>query len=165
MSAAIVNDCRWAWCRLTFPDGDALLNHVRQATPVRRRDIPLLTRTEEGLGESLRLSDIMRDPSVFEYWYCLAFFLSLRVNELLFVRWYFVPTTSSVDFFTIPTSIKSSVTSKVHGWRTPTQPTIAHWQCKPNPNICFTQFTSCITKFTTNSRVTLIQLTRPTSAV
>jgi len=65
---AIVNGCRWAWCRLTFPDGDALLNHVihehvRRAIPVRRRDIPFLTRTEEGLGESLGLSDVMRDPS------------------------------------------------------------------------------------------------------
>src|SRR6266498_3054639 len=65
---AIVHGCRWSWCRLTFPDGDALLvhvirDHVRHTIPVRRRDIPLLKRTEEGLGESLRLSDVMRDPS------------------------------------------------------------------------------------------------------
>jgi hypothetical protein len=30
---------------------------------VRRKDIPMLKRAEEGLGESLKMSDIMHDPS------------------------------------------------------------------------------------------------------
>lgn len=63
-----VYSCRWAWCRLNFSDNDVLgrhvvLEHVRRAIPVRRKDLPMLRRAEEGLGESLKLSDIMRNPS------------------------------------------------------------------------------------------------------
>jgi hypothetical protein len=63
-----VYGCRWAWCRLNFSDNDGLRNHVvfehvRRAIPVRRKDILMLRRAEEGLGDSLKISDIMRDPS------------------------------------------------------------------------------------------------------
>ena len=63
-----VYGCRWAWCRLNFADNDTLWNHVvfehvRRAIPVRRKEILMLRRTEEGLGDSLKISDIMRDPS------------------------------------------------------------------------------------------------------
>lgn len=40
-----------------------VLEHVRRAIPVRRKDVPMLRRAEEGLGESFKLSDIMRNPS------------------------------------------------------------------------------------------------------
>lgn len=65
---AMVYNCKWSWCRLSFSDCNALTHHVifehvRRATPVRRRDILMLRRTEEGLGESIKLSDIMHDPS------------------------------------------------------------------------------------------------------
>ena len=68
MSDEVLYGCRWAWCRLSFADDDALRNHVvfehvRRAIPVRRKDISMLTRAEEGLGDSLKVSDIMRDPS------------------------------------------------------------------------------------------------------
>jgi len=48
--------CRWAWCRLTFSDNVALVHHVlhdhaRRAIPVRRRDITMIKRMEEGKGE------------------------------------------------------------------------------------------------------------------
>lgn len=63
-----VHCCKWSWCRLNFSDCDALVHHVvfehvRRASPVRRKDIALLKRTEEGLGESIKLSDIMHNPS------------------------------------------------------------------------------------------------------
>ncbi|KAF8165538.1 hypothetical protein B0H34DRAFT_689499 [Crassisporium funariophilum] len=57
--------CRWAWCRLTFST-NAELNkhviheHVHRAVPVRLQDIPMIRRAEEGMGESLRLSDLLR---------------------------------------------------------------------------------------------------------
>lgn len=53
-----IHHCHWDWCRLTFST-DALLidhvicEHVRTAQPVRRRDLPMLRRAEEGLGDSL----------------------------------------------------------------------------------------------------------------
>jgi hypothetical protein len=53
--------CRWDWCRLTFPTNALLVDHVihehvRSAQPVRRRDLPMLRRVEEGVGESLRFT-------------------------------------------------------------------------------------------------------------
>ncbi|KAF9534706.1 hypothetical protein CPB83DRAFT_210791 [Crepidotus variabilis] len=62
------HDCRWDFCRLTFLNRDLLYNHIlaehiRRAIPVRRRDIPLHIRAEEGLGQSLQISDLMRDSS------------------------------------------------------------------------------------------------------
>jgi hypothetical protein len=61
-SPAHIHNCRWDWCRLTFPTNALLIDHVihthvRKAEPVRRRDLPMLMRTEEGLGDSLRFSD------------------------------------------------------------------------------------------------------------
>jgi len=61
---ARVYGCKWEWCRLSFLDQAALnehvvLEHVRRAIPVRRRDIPIMRRVEEGAGESLKISDLM----------------------------------------------------------------------------------------------------------
>jgi hypothetical protein len=56
--------CRWAWCRQTFPDNVGLnehvvSDHVRRAIPVRRRDISMIKRAEEGKGESFKISELM----------------------------------------------------------------------------------------------------------
>lgn len=56
-----IHSCRWDWCRLTFSSNVLLVHHVvhehvHKAQPVRRHDVPLLRRAEEGLGESWRLS-------------------------------------------------------------------------------------------------------------
>jgi hypothetical protein len=53
-----IHSCRWAWCRLTFAINAELVHHVihdhvRQAPPVLRKDIPMLKRAEEGIGESM----------------------------------------------------------------------------------------------------------------
>ena len=58
--------CKWAWCRLTFPDNTRLIqhvvhDHVRRAIPVRRRDISMIKRAEEGKGESFKISELMVD--------------------------------------------------------------------------------------------------------
>lgn len=58
--------CRWAWCRLTFSDNAGLVHHVlhdhlRRAIPVRRRDISMIKRAEEGKGESFKISELMVD--------------------------------------------------------------------------------------------------------
>ena len=58
--------CKWAWCRLTFSDNAGLVrhvlhDHVRRATPVRRRDISMIKRAEEGKGESFKISELMVD--------------------------------------------------------------------------------------------------------
>jgi hypothetical protein len=58
--------CRWAWCRLTFSDNVGLVHHVlhdhvRHAIPVRRRDISMIKRVEEGKGESFKVSELMVD--------------------------------------------------------------------------------------------------------
>uniref|UniRef100_A0A8H8CJV3 C2H2-type domain-containing protein n=1 Tax=Psilocybe cubensis TaxID=181762 RepID=A0A8H8CJV3_PSICU len=56
--------CKWGWCRSTFSNGAELAHHVihqhaRCAIPVRRRDLSLIRRAEEGIGESLRFSNIL----------------------------------------------------------------------------------------------------------
>ena len=53
-----IHSCRWAWCRLTFAINAELVHHVihdhvRQAVPVMRKEIPMLKRAEEGIGESM----------------------------------------------------------------------------------------------------------------
>src|ERR1700733_6792699 len=53
-----MHHCHWDWCRLTFPTNQLLIDHViyehvRKAQPVRRRDLPMLRRAEEGFGDSL----------------------------------------------------------------------------------------------------------------
>ena len=58
--------CGWAWCRCTFSDNAALVHHVVhdhvfRAIPVRRRDISMIKRAEEGKGESLKISELMGD--------------------------------------------------------------------------------------------------------
>ncbi|KAK7061907.1 hypothetical protein R3P38DRAFT_2832236, partial [Favolaschia claudopus] len=49
--------CRWNWCRNTFSNVVDLLEHVRdhvnQTEPCLVKDIPLLIRAEDGVGESL----------------------------------------------------------------------------------------------------------------
>ena len=59
-------NCKWAWCRSTFSNNAELAHHVihdhvRRAIPVRRRDISMIQRAEEGKGESLRISELMVD--------------------------------------------------------------------------------------------------------
>lgn len=61
VSSPRLHPCRWEWCRLTFPTNALLINHVlvehvRKAQPVRRKDLPMLRRVEEGSGESLHFS-------------------------------------------------------------------------------------------------------------
>lgn len=56
-----INACRWSWCRLTFLTNAELIHHVINdhvytAIPIRRMDIPILKRAEEGIGESLSLT-------------------------------------------------------------------------------------------------------------
>lgn len=56
--------CRWEWCRESFDASEKLIEHVirehvNKAIPVRRRDIPLIRRAEEGTSESLGLSKFM----------------------------------------------------------------------------------------------------------
>ncbi|RDB22544.1 hypothetical protein Hypma_010019 [Hypsizygus marmoreus] len=64
-----IHACRWAWCRLAFFSNTELVqhvihDHVHNAVPVKRKDIPMLRRAEEGLGESLSLSGFgMSHPS------------------------------------------------------------------------------------------------------
>ena len=53
-----VHSCRWAWCRLTFSINAELVHHVihdhvRQTIPVMLKDISMLKRAEEGIGESM----------------------------------------------------------------------------------------------------------------
>ena len=54
------HNCRWAWCHSTFSNNAGLVHHVIQehvlrAIPVKRRDICMIRRAEEGKGESLEL--------------------------------------------------------------------------------------------------------------
>jgi hypothetical protein len=64
-----MHECRWGWCRLTFPI-DAQLSehviheHVRRAEPVRLGDLTALRRVDDGVGESLALSGAMSSGSV-----------------------------------------------------------------------------------------------------
>ncbi|KAF8897695.1 hypothetical protein BD779DRAFT_1796320 [Infundibulicybe gibba] len=62
-STSRAHDCRWAWCRLSFADNAALIrhvieDHVRNARSVPRKDIPVIRRAEEGIGESLSLTGV-----------------------------------------------------------------------------------------------------------
>ncbi|TFK22336.1 hypothetical protein FA15DRAFT_671629 [Coprinopsis marcescibilis] len=50
--------CRWGWCPHSFANDSDLTHHViaehvRKAKPVRRGELPLILRAEQGLGESL----------------------------------------------------------------------------------------------------------------
>ena len=50
---ATLSACRWDWCTQTFPDQSALrdhveLEHIGQAIPVKRKDVPLLRCVEDG---------------------------------------------------------------------------------------------------------------------
>ncbi|KIM46387.1 hypothetical protein M413DRAFT_441479 [Hebeloma cylindrosporum] len=59
-----IYSCKWAWCRSVFEEHPSLVHHVvhdhaRRSIPVRRRDIPMIRRVEEGSGESLKISYMM----------------------------------------------------------------------------------------------------------
>ncbi|EDR12316.1 uncharacterized protein LACBIDRAFT_311605 [Laccaria bicolor S238N-H82] len=59
-----LNSCRWSWCSSTFPSSQDLIHHIlnqhiRNAVPVKRADLPMLQRAEEGVGDSLSLSGMM----------------------------------------------------------------------------------------------------------
>ncbi|KAF9481810.1 hypothetical protein BDN70DRAFT_802642, partial [Pholiota conissans] len=64
-SSGHVYSCKWAWCRLTFSDNALLVQHVihehaRRSIPVRRRDIAIVRRIEEGSGDSLHMSSLVK---------------------------------------------------------------------------------------------------------
>lgn len=64
LSSFQLNICRWSWCSSTFPSSQDLVHHVldqhiRNAIPVKRADLPMLQRVEEGVGDSLSLSGMM----------------------------------------------------------------------------------------------------------
>ncbi|KAF8969449.1 hypothetical protein BDZ97DRAFT_1795694 [Flammula alnicola] len=66
LSSVHIYSCKWAWCRCTFSDNAALVHHVvhdhaRRSIPVRRRDIAMIRRAEEGSGESFKISYLMKD--------------------------------------------------------------------------------------------------------
>jgi hypothetical protein len=66
-----IHGCRWAWCRLIFSTNPELVHHVihehvQKAVPVKRKDLPILRRAEEGLGESLSLSGFFTYPQLHE---------------------------------------------------------------------------------------------------
>jgi len=68
------HSCCWDWCRLTFPTNALLVDHVihkhvHTAQPVRRRDLPMLRRAEEGVGESLGFS-VSAGSGEFESLFC-----------------------------------------------------------------------------------------------
>lgn len=55
-----LHDCRWGWCRAVFSTKRELAHHVvvehaRKAVPVRRSEIALLRRAEQGIGESMSM--------------------------------------------------------------------------------------------------------------
>lgn len=58
----VIHGCYWDWCRLIF-DTNAELNHhvindhVKTAVPVKRKDLEMLRRAEEGMGDSLDIYD------------------------------------------------------------------------------------------------------------
>ncbi|KAF5321806.1 hypothetical protein D9619_000638 [Psilocybe cf. subviscida] len=60
----LAHPCRWGWCREILPTKDALiahlLEHTKHVIPVRRKDVALLRRIEEGTQQSLRIS-LLRD--------------------------------------------------------------------------------------------------------
>lgn len=58
-----VHGCYWGWCRLNFPTNAELNHHVinehvRTAIPVKRSDLAMLRRAEEGMGDSLGFSGL-----------------------------------------------------------------------------------------------------------
>lgn len=55
-----IHGCRWAWCRQFFLSSTALVGHVISvhlpaAQPVRRSELPMLRRVEEGYSQSFDL--------------------------------------------------------------------------------------------------------------
>jgi hypothetical protein len=76
--------CRWLWCRLVFTALDELSahvvgDHIGPAEPMKRRDVILMRRVEEGAGESLSLGEIMsaRRGQSEPLWRTLSFLTSL----------------------------------------------------------------------------------------
>lgn len=64
-SSGHIFSCKWAWCRSTFSDNAALVHHVihdhaRRSIPIRRRDIAMIRRAEEGSGDSLHVSSLVK---------------------------------------------------------------------------------------------------------
>ena len=78
--------CHWDWCRLAFPSNALLIHHVihehvHKAQPVRRRDLPILRRVKDGVGESWRFS-VASNPSIGEFLFALLESLVLCVSFL-----------------------------------------------------------------------------------
>lgn len=63
--------CRWTWCRRNFIskaelDHHVIHDHIQTAVPVRRKDLAMLKRADEGVGESL-VTTAMLGSSSSEY--------------------------------------------------------------------------------------------------
>jgi hypothetical protein len=61
----VLHSCNWGWCRLNFDSRNELVNHVvhehvKNAVPVRRCEVEIYRRVEEGIGESLSISSVMK---------------------------------------------------------------------------------------------------------
>jgi hypothetical protein len=68
--------CRWDWCRLTFSsivdlNHHVIYDHVRKTAPVSVRDLSVLRRAQEGIGESMTFTagdDVgLSQPGVFDF--------------------------------------------------------------------------------------------------
>lgn len=60
--------CRWHWCIESFSDNAALVGHVlkehvHKAKPIKRLDIPLFRRAEEGSGESYKVPYLLHSQT------------------------------------------------------------------------------------------------------
>ncbi|KAK2466068.1 hypothetical protein APHAL10511_001710 [Amanita phalloides] len=60
MQSGEIHGCRWAWCRRSFASTSALADHVfadhlTTSQPVRRSDLPMLRRIEEGYSKNFDL--------------------------------------------------------------------------------------------------------------
>jgi hypothetical protein len=64
--ATTLSTCRWNWCTRSFPDHNGLVAHVEEdhiakADPVKRKDVSLLQRVEDGAsleGPSADFNDL-----------------------------------------------------------------------------------------------------------
>lgn len=62
----VLEECRWAWCRSTFPSHSELErhvidDHVRVAVPIRLSQLSAVVRAEDGVGESLNITQLINN--------------------------------------------------------------------------------------------------------
>ena len=63
--------CRWNWCTRTFSDHSALkdhvdLEHISKATPVKRKDVPLLKLVENGASLPGLSANLISEPIIWQ---------------------------------------------------------------------------------------------------